>query len=665
MRDLPMINNDFSGSAEINDEGIKKHFKNYDSWQAIFELIWNGFDANAKSVTVSVEENELGSTELVWIIDDGDGIDFLHPENNFKKFNDSLKKEDADQHGSHGRGRLAFHKLCHKATWHTRFNGADAQISINESSIKKFSGIKIDSKIQHPKLKFSNSGTCVELSNIHQNLPAIEKLIEHLANEFGWYLALNPSRSITVNGNKIPVPAHEIFSKKINAKDIAFEIKVICWDQKPSSEKSYTYLLNSNNKVVHRELSSLNNKANFFTSVYVSSSWADHFCTKKNDLFTVSENNPESQIWKILSKELGEFTQSVYDAFLRKFVDFEIEKFSNDGVFPEYKGEDPSYAKWKLSNTKELVKTIFLADPSVFSSLNKKQRKIIVRFLDKLAVSNENDSLFEVLDSVLDLDSSALNTLAYQLKRTKLENIIATIEVLQRRQQAVDKLREIMNFKYKDVLETPDLQKIIENNTWLFGPKYETIGAEEDSFTKIVKDLRNALKDINQISNNDLEDGATIEGAKRQVDLFLARKMPTLDSAGNKIFKCVIIEIKRPSVALNVTHLRQLDDYAAILKKYPAFSSEKIHFELILVGRKISNADTEIGSRLSNLIHKGELGLVTDDGSSKRYVKNWFTILDEFDLSNGFMLQNLKLQRDSYTEVSETQLIDELQTIPN
>jgi hypothetical protein len=44
-----------------------------------------------------------------------------------------------------------------------------------------------------------------------------------------------------------------------------------------------------------------------------------------------------------------------------------------------------------------------------------------------------------------------------------------------------DKLRTLMNDHYLETLETPDLQGIIEANTWLFGSSYETIGAEEDT----------------------------------------------------------------------------------------------------------------------------------------------------------------------------------------
>lgn len=45
----------FSGSAAITDNGIKKHFKNIDPWKAIFELAWNGLDANASEVKVHIQ----------------------------------------------------------------------------------------------------------------------------------------------------------------------------------------------------------------------------------------------------------------------------------------------------------------------------------------------------------------------------------------------------------------------------------------------------------------------------------------------------------------------------------------------------------------------------------------------------------------------------------
>ena len=219
-----------------------------------------------------------------------------------------------------------------------------------------------------------------------------------------------------------------------------------------------------------------------------------------------------------------------------------------------------------------------------------------------------------------------------------------------------------MNEHYREVLETPDLQQIIESNTWLFGPRYETIGAEEDSFTKIARRLREDVMASSTVDKEDVDKEDDVPGAKRQSDLFLARKFPTFDSSGQKVFKCIVVEIKRPAISLNKKHLRQLEDYADIIKRYPEFKSEKMHFELILLGRQISSADTQIPSRLNSLIARGEPGLVADDPRMKLYVLNWYSLLDGFELTNGFMLDNLKLKRDDYSTVPKEKLVAVLQT---
>lgn len=653
---------DISGTTQIGDEGIKKHFKNTEPWEAVFELVWNGFDAHATNVGVTVHENELTGVDAVDVTDDGDGIDFRALDETFGKFNESQKQEDFAQHGLHGRGRLAFHRFCNDATWYTKCASSQAMIEISASKIKRFSGHVILDKEQHKSLRSVEHGTHVELRTVHTNLPAIDKFRELLAVEFGWYLALNADRRLTLNGKLISVPPHERYSEKLEINSSTFDLTIIRWDDRPSSEKSYTYLLNSEGKTVYKQLSTFNNKPYFFTSIYVQSQWADKFDAAGESLFNTEAHTTESEEWKKIVKLLGSMTQNIYDDFLRRLADSEIAKYIEDGVFPSYDGVNPADAEWRSENTKNIVKAVYTADPTVFNSLNKKQKKIVVRLLDKLAISNENDSLYEVLNGVLELDERSMNTLADQLKRTTLENIVSTIEILQRRHFAALQLRELMNMHYKDVLETPDLQGIIENNTWLFGHKYEMLGAEEDTFTKIAKRLRDSVPNINGVAADDIEDGADIKGAKRQADLFLARKQPYYDSLGRKIFRCVIIEIKRPSVALNVKHLRQLEDYAGIIKRHPEFNSELMHFELILVGRKISSDDLEIPSRLKSQVARGELGLVSDDDRMKRYVLNWYTLLDAFELSNSFMLDALKLRRDCLSGMSRTELVRQLQT---
>ena len=655
-----MSNDTFNGSAQITDEGIKKHFKSFEPVQAINELVWNGLDANANTVKVRITHNDMEGLESISIFDDGDGIDIKDLKNNFKKFNESSKKHDDDKHGSHGKGRLAFHKLSDKAVWYTRRDEYDAKITIDSSAIKKFNGAYLDKPEQHASLDSLKSGTCVELSSFrNKNLPKDNELLKILGKEFGWFLALNSTRKVMLNGDQITAPAHEIYETEFTIEEHKFVAKVIRWDDRPSSEKSYNYLVNSHSRTVQKELSKFNNKVNFHTSAFVFSEWIDDY----NPVALEMELNDSGalKIYKKIMAKLLSFQKDIYSEYLRSYVDYEIERYDKNGYFPNYENIDKSYAEWRKSNTKLVVREIYIADPTIFNKLKPKQAKILIRLLDKILVSNENDTLFEILDGVLDLSSEHMDLFSNQLKKTTLENVISSIEILQRRQHAIHELREVMENRYSEILETPDLQKIIENNTWLFGPQHTTLGAEEDTFNKIAINLRNEIKDINLVSELDIDDGSCVEGVNRQVDLFLARKVPTFDSEGRQIFKCVIIEIKRPGISLNKKHLQQLDDYAEIISKHAVLSSEKMIYELILIGRKISRDDYAINQWLDNLKDKAELGLVSN-GRIKCYVKDWFTIFDEFDLSNNYLLKTLNTKLDDLSVSSTNEIVTDLQT---
>lgn len=656
---------DFSGSTTITDDGIRNHFKkDLEPWQPIAELVWNGFDAGAKTIRIITRETELGGTASVTVLDDGDGIDFTQPLNNFRRFNDSLKKKSHSTHGSKGRGRLAFHKICASATWHTKFQSRNALISIQSSSLSNIAGREIAETEQNALLVQQQQGTCVELTNFTKNLPDQECLYAQLQLEHGWHLAFNPEKTLVLNSTTVTPPQHTLTQHTVLVDGISFCIDLIQWSQKLHSEKSYTYLRGSEGIPLHHMPSSLNHKPGYYTSLLVSSPWLDALADKDSKLRSSFEDLSSSKIWKEFSKQLSSFTQQHYQQFLARLADEQIEGYIEEGDFPDYKGIDPSYSSWRLSNTKKIVKSIIIADPKLLKNSSKKQRKIIIRLLDKISVSSENSSLLEVLESVLELDANAMDNFATQIKRTKLQNIIQTIETLQKREHAITRIAEVMRNHYRTTLETPDLQGVIESNTWLFGNQYESIGAEEDTFTKIAENLRASVKEIDNIDEDDVDEGATIDGANRQVDLFLVRRQKQYDSNNQPYFRCVIIEIKRPSVALNKKHLRQIDDYAAILARHPEFNGVRTKYEIVLVGRKISDFDFDIRERLNSFIEKNDPGLIgagTPTNPIKKYVKTWKTITEEFEISHDFMLSTLKTQRDCLElETTQEGLIESL-----
>lgn len=653
---------DLSGRTEISGEGIKKHFKHYEAQQAIFELIWNGFDADASQVNVIIRETELEATDLIEVIDNGTGIDAKRLAETFGRFNDSHKKADLSAHGHHGRGRLAFHRVCTLATWHSKTLDNQVQISIDARDIKHYNAKLLSDQEQTKELKAEKSGTVVRLENFYSGFPTTGALRELSEVEFGWYIALS-QKQLHINSTPVTPPANEHVTKDVELNGHSFKIDIFRWHKRPTSEKSYIYLLAQNKRVVHKELSSFNNKLHFYTSIYVSSIWNENFSASGPDLANPSANGPDSDELRKLRKIIDELLEAIHKKFLAEQVEEEILKYHDDGIFPSYTTTDSAYNAWRKKNIESVFRTTYLADPTLFSQLNKKQRKILVRLLDRLSISSENEGIFEILNSVLDLPEESTRALAAQLKRTTLDTIISTIETLQKRHDAAAMLRVLMNEHYLKVKETPDLQRIIENNTWLFGSRYETIGAEEDTFTAIVKELRSKVKGITAVESEDLDerDREHFDGCLRQPDLFLARKFPELDSTGREVYRCILIEIKRPSIALNIKHLRQLDDYAAIIAKHPEFKSEKLRFELILVGRKISDDDYEISSRLKNMASHQEPGLVSEDARMKRYIFNWYTLLDSFELSNNFMLQQLSLKRDVICPAETDALVSLLQ----
>ena len=401
-------------------------------------------------------------------------------------------------------------------------------------------------------------------------------------------------------------------------------------------------------------LNRFNNKPTFYTSVIVKSSFNDRFEDNFGDLDGF--NDIKSQIIVKIYQDL----ENIYMDFLRESADELIEKYEEKGYFGQNDIAESSFKKWKVNTTKALVKEIYLQEPSVFHNLKEKPAKILIKLLERMIVSNENDTLFDILDEVLQLEDNDLGKFSDLIKKSSLENIISTVEVLSKRLEVIKKLKTIMVEKYKEVLETPDLQKVIEANTWLFGEQYNLIGFEEHDFNQIAKNLRKAVSGMDEIEIGDLDDDCSIEGSKRQVDLFLASKTVQHDERGNKFYKCLIIEIKRPSVSLGKKHLRQLEDYAEIIEKHSGFSSDAMRFELILVGRKISSTDTYIRGQLESSIPHQEKGLVSKKGKIKLYVRDWFTLLDELELSNSHLFETLKLKLPDFSLSTDKELIEEL-----
>jgi len=660
-------------TAEITNASIEKRFSSFTPSQMIAEYIWNGLDAQATRVDVVLCSSQLGGIESIKIHDNGDGIDFKNSDDNFGRFDDSSKK-DATQKGSQGRGRYSFQKFATNAAWYTRNNRENALIEIDSTELAAYNIGMLKDEEQKTRLLNNDKGTSLYLTNIPKDkskrIPPAELLINDLAIEFGWKLAVFPELEIYVNGERVTSSPNELHTDTLEIEGHEFDVSIIRWIDKPKSEKSNNYFLDSIGSQRHVDLTGFNNKfkLKFFISGCVQSKWFDNFNasgSKNKDLFEAELESHFSPVYKKLHKRIRNWSASIFADFLRGQADEMVNDFESKGYFPTYPNELPEDKGFRVQHTKKVVASIHVAEPATFTNLNTKQTKILIVLLDKLTVSSENDSLFDVLQSVLELNNKQLNEFSLQLKRSKLDHIISTIGLIHKRDEVVRKMKKLFKDFTQETKETPDLQGIIEANTWLFGAQYETIGAEEPDFYENARTLWSKDKEIEGLSTidqDDLIEGATVKGAKGEVDLFLAKRLLTVDhSTGEEFIKCTIIEIKRPSLSINPRCVRQVERYREVLKKHPAFNDEKMRFDIILVGTKFSQNADNIQTRLKDNAGKAGQGLLLGaDDRIRIYIKTWATLFNDFDITHKNLLEKLKINRAELEPQTKEELIKEL-----
>ncbi|AYV36550.1 ATP-binding protein [Aeromonas veronii] len=184
---------------KTTDQSIKSQITNISPEQAISEYIWNGFDANAKRISITTEINAIQGMSSITILDDGDGIDIDDLDNTLDLFLDSKKKNISKPttRGKKGRGRFSFIKFCEKATWETSNGKKSFEFTIDSGRLSQY-----EPKISHLDCEPQKTGTTVRFEHIKKidfnyfN----DTIVPYLKNEFTWLLISNKTLDISING---------------------------------------------------------------------------------------------------------------------------------------------------------------------------------------------------------------------------------------------------------------------------------------------------------------------------------------------------------------------------------------------------------------------------------------------------------------------------------
>jgi len=103
---------------------------------AVAELIWNGLDAEARTVEVTVSIGGLGGPDEIVVRDDGTGMSYADALGGFLVDGESWKKDARFSpnirrplHGRLGRGRFLCYALADRVEWRSVAAGTDGHLA--------------------------------------------------------------------------------------------------------------------------------------------------------------------------------------------------------------------------------------------------------------------------------------------------------------------------------------------------------------------------------------------------------------------------------------------------------------------------------------------------------------------------------------------------------
>ncbi len=645
---------------QITTPGIKKALSKYKYPRAIAQYVWNGFDAQASSVEIVVNANEMGFIEEFSVTDNGYGIPFEELEAKFKPFFESEKEIDPDVqrensaiHGKNGVGRLTFFQFAIHAKWETVYerdgNRFEYSIDVFSDDLETY----IPSEVRPSDEPI---GTSVMFSGISE-LTAHNfdtDIAEFLMISFGWFLELNKDKyySLMINGELLDysflMGDAEEFG--IDVEGQSFLIRYIRWKEFLSEYSRY-YFLDSKGEEVFKKTTTLNNKGDsYYHSVYIHSDFFDMFKgsvirenVDEHQLQMFSTDQGE-EIFKQLLEFVDKFLRDKRRPFLKLYTDKLVNDFVEEKAFPEY--TDNEWDQYRREELENVVRELYQVEPRIFVKLNAEQKRTFVHLLDLVMDAGERDRLLSIIDEIVNLDPDEREQLEEILISASLSNIVKTIKLIEDRYRAVDELKNLVFSPEYGANEPDHIQKFIENHYWIFGEQYHLVTAAEPKFEEALRRylylLRGEKEDV-EIDHPD---------KKKEMDIFMVRQ-----DIQNDIINNVVVELKHPRIGLGSKELGQVKQYMAVILKQPEFNASNMHWEFVLVGNKFDSSGY-IEGEIENSKNHGERSLAFKREKYKIYVRTWSEIFVEFETRHKFL--NEKLQLERHELISEYQSADEI-----
>lgn len=625
-------------NLQAKQDFLERDAASRDPIRAIAEFVWNALDADATTVQVMLERNDLGGLDAIRIVDNGSGITASSAEHDFGNLGDSWKRASNRTelgraiHGKEGRGRLRFYSLAQRARWLTTTRSGDGlssrTLEIQAKSLERCEVVETGSSEKDAP------GTTVLLTMLKGAFDELSSpdAYRQFSTLFAPYILQYPNAEIWFNTFKVDPDVtihrwHDLppMSVKLPERTISdLKVKVIEW--KSASETRQIHFGGEDGIVLGSQPAHVT-APGFEFSAYAYSAYFQEVADK-NLLELDNLGDPDFlTVVSHVREALGDYFRG---RMSEKSLGV-IQDLKDQGAYP-YEGEPRDEIERRERQVFDIATYAINSHSRDFSRAETPLKRMTLTLL-KEAIKHNPDDISTILQAVVNLGKAKQSEFSALLKKTQLGNIIGASSLVSDRVTTLQVLKGmVFDAKFRrTVKERGELDVLVRDNTWLFGEQFHLTMAES-GLTKVMNrvadDLGSKRKGRRKVTK--------LDGTSGRVDCFLGRSVPHAD-AGKREY--LLIELKRPLLKLGRKELDQVEDYVNAIRQEAEFTHTDTTWSFFLVA---SEFEPEIHSRIYQKDRPHGLFLYGDN--FKFWIKTWAEVVRENEARLQFVQQKLQVE---------------------
>lgn len=595
------------------------------------ELVWNALDADATTVEITVETNDLGAVEAVLISDNGDGMSPEVVRKGFGALGGSWKAQAKVSqslgralHGSEGKGRFSAFALGDLVRWTSTAEADDGRVETvvtgRRSDLATFD-------ISDPLATSGPPGTAVRIEGVYEKaakgLAKQEKVLDDLAVALALYLESYPAQ---VSWRGTPVTPTDFQDQRVeyplDVEGLTEQVSVVVIEWKRQVPRGML-LCDSDGMALHTIQPGIQAPGFDFTA-YVR--W-DGFRRLGHDVLLAEVGH--EQITPVVEAAQVRLRQHFKERASSKQREL-LEQWKAEKSYP-YKDDEPTGIVERAR--RDLFDVVALAASKAVQTSDAPARRFSLRLLRE-AVENSPTALNRILQEVLELPKDRLDELHRLLDHTPLTSIIGAAKTITDRLNFLTGLDQVLfdEDPKKQTLERRQLHRILAQETWLFGEEYALTGDDDRLTSVLVKHLALLGEDV-EIANGPpvVRDDGTVAIP----DLVLSRQIKHHQNE----LEHLVVELKRPKVDIGREQLQQIEDYAFAVAKDERFMQPNVRWEFLVVGNNL----TEYAQERANATDRPK-GLVHLGKGYRIWARTWAEIVGDAQHRLKFVQDSLEYQ---------------------